>query len=227
MKKNTKRPAKISQLQCILTVVSIAFYLASNIITGRQIQLPFGLSNTGALLIFPITYILSDVFSEVYGYKWSRKTNWISFAIQLAIVAIFSLVIVLPYPSFFTNADAYTAVLGNAPIVLAGSLLAFVFGDWANDKVFAKLKEKHPNSSKGFSIRAVLSSLAGEAVDSLIFFPIAFGLTGTPWGALPAMMATSTVMKVAYEILVLPITVLVVKKVKKYEEELEDGEKES
>lgn len=210
---------KISKLQCILTVVSVSFYLASNVITGRQLQLPFGLTSAGGLLIFPTTYILSDVFSEIYGYKWSRFTNWLSFAVQAVVMAIFLTTIRFPAPVWYQNTEAFNAVLGNTPRILLGSFSAFILGDWANDIVFAKMKERHQHELKGFSFRAILSSLVGEIVDSLIFFPIAFYGT-TPLTGLMNMMATSVLMKVGYEIIILPITNVVVRKVKKYEEAL-------
>lgn len=217
MKKKTLAK-KISVLQCILSILSVSLYLASNIITGRQIQLPFNITFAGAVLIFPFTYILSDVFSEVYGYKWSRITNWVSFAIQILVVAIFTITLKLPYPAHFTAAEAYDRVLGNTPFVLIGSLLAFVIGDWVNDKVFDKMKKKHPKSLKGFSLRAILSSFAGEFADSLIFIPIAFGITGAmPAELLPKMMLVSAIRKVLHEIILLPVTTFAVKKINQYE----------
>jgi len=210
---------KISKLQCILTVVSVSFYLASNVITGRQLQLPFGLTSAGGLLIFPVTYILSDVFSEIYGYKWSRFTNWISFAVQAVVMAIFLTTIRFPAPVWYQNTEAFNTVLGNTPRILLGSFLAFILGDWANDIVFAKMKEKHQSELKGFSFRAILSSFVGEIVDSSIFFPIAFA-ESTPINGLLNMMMTSVLMKVGYEIIILPLTNIVVRKVKDYEEKM-------
>lgn len=212
---------KISRLQCILTVISVSFYLASNVITGRQLQLPFGLTSAGGLLIFPVTYILSDVFSEIYGYKWSRFTNWLSFAVQAVVMGIFLITIKFPAPVWYQNVDAFNAVLGNTPRILLGSFSAFIFGDWANDIVFAKMKENHKNDLKGFSFRAILSSFIGEIVDSLIFFPIAFAGT-TPLAGLVNMMLTSVLMKVGYEIIILPVTNIVVRNVKKYEDAITD-----
>ena len=111
----------------------------------------------------------------------------------------------------------FNTVLGNTPRILLGSFSAFILGDWANDIVFAKMKEKHQSELKGFSFRAILSSLVGEIVDSLIFFPIAFA-GSTPVSGLLNMMATSVLMKVGYEIIILPITNIVVRRVKVYED---------
>ena len=132
-------------------------------------------------------------------------------------MAIFLTTIRFPAPVWYQNTEAFNTVLGNTPRILLGSFSAFILGDWANDIVFAKMKEKHQSELKGFSFRAILSSLVGEIVDSLIFFPIAFA-GSTPVSGLLNMMATSVLMKVGYEIIILPITNIVVRRVKVYED---------
>lgn len=207
---------KISKLQLILTVLFVVCLLVSNIITGKQVQLPFNIVMTGAVFIFPITYILSDLFSEVYGYKWSRFTCYLGFIMNLFMVLIFTAVIETPAPSYWQNQEAFQTVLGNTPKILFASLLAFMIGDYVNDRVFKKFKEKHPKDHKGFEFRAILSSLCGEVVDSAIFLPIAF-LGTMPLNTLLIMGITQVSIKVTYEIIILPITKKVVKKVSKYE----------
>lgn len=207
---------KYSFTQMLLTMIFVVSLLISNIITSKQVLLPFNITMTGAVFIFPITYILSDVFSEVYGYKWSRITCYLAFAFNLFMVLVFTLVISTPAPSYWTNQEAFVTVLGNTPRILFASLLAFVIGDLANDKVFKKMKSKHQNEIKGFGFRAILSSLCGELVDSLIFLPIAFiGLM--PVKTLMIMTACQVLIKTGYEVVILPITTLVVKKVNKIE----------
>ena len=207
---------KISKLQLILTVLFVVCLLVSNIITGKQVQLPFNIVMTGAVFIFPFTYILSDLFSEVYGYKWSRFTCYLGFVMNLFMVLVFTAVIETPAPSYWQNQEAFQTVLGNTPKILFASLLAFMIGDFVNDRVFKKFKEKHPKDHKGFEFRAILSSLCGEVVDSAIFLPIAF--IGTmPAKTLLVMGITQVSIKVLYEIIILPITKQIVKKVSKYE----------
>lgn len=208
---------KYSFLQLILTMVFVLALVICNIITAKQVQLPFGIVTTGGFFIFPITYILSDVFSEVYGYKWSRITCYMGFLANLIAVLIFSFVINTPAPSYFENANAFSVVLGNTPRVLGASLLAFVLGDFVNDKIFAKMKLNHQKDHKGFSIRAILSSLFGELTDSIIFYPLCF-LGQLPFQTLLIMICTEVIIKTSYEIVILPITRLVMKKVSKYEE---------
>lgn len=214
MKKKFKR--NISVLQLYLTLLFVVSLLISNIITAKQVLLPFGIVMTGAVFVFPITYILSDLFSEVYGYRWSRITCYLGFAANLFMVLIFSAVIATPAPDYWLNQEAFQTVLGNTPRVLVASLLAFVLGDFVNDRVFRKMKEKYPNSIKGFGWRAILSSVCGELVDSLVFLPIAF-IGQMPLKTLAVMTVMQVLIKTGYEVIILPITRLVVKKTSAYE----------
>lgn len=210
---------KISILQLVLTLLFVVSLVISNIITSKQVLLPFNIVMTGAVFIFPITYILSDVFSEVYGYKWSRITCYLGFAANLFAVIVFSLVIATPAPDYWTNQEAFEVVLGSTPRVLAASLLAFVIGDFVNDKVFQVFKAKHPNDHKGFGFRAILSSFCGELVDSLVFLPLAF-LGQMPLSTLAVMTVCQVLIKTGYEVIVLPVTHLVVKHVSNYEQKM-------
>lgn len=217
MRKRTPlRQERYSFLQVLLTVISVACLLISNVITSKQVQFPFGITMTGAIFIFPVTYILSDVFSEVYGYRWSRITCYFGFAMNALMVLMFEFVIVTPAPSYWMNQEAFATVLGNSPRVLAASLSAFLVGDFVNDVVFQKMKEKHQGEIKGFGARAILSSLVGELADSLVFVPIGF-LGQMPLKSLVQMLVFQVVLKTAYEVIILPVTTLVVKKVDKYE----------
>lgn len=211
MKKN-----KVSELQVVLTVLFVSSLLISNVITAKQVLLPFGITMTGAVVIFPVTYILSDLFSEVYGYRWSRFTCYLAFTMNLLAVVVFSIVIVTPAPDYWTNQEAFQAVLGSTPRVLVASLSAFVIGDLVNDRIFRRMKKKYIDSHKGFAWRAILSSFAGEVVDSLIFLPLAF-LGQMPLETLAIMMVTQVSIKTGYEIIILPLSTKIVKYVSKKE----------
>lgn len=213
MKAKTKN---ISILQVILTVLFVSCLLISNVITAKQVLLPFNITMTGAVFIFPVTYILSDVFSECYGYRWSRITCYLAFSMNLLMVLLFAVVIRSPAPSYWPNQEAFQTVLGSTPRVLAASLLAYVAGDFINDVIFRQMKKRHANELKGFGFRAIISSFCGEFVDSLIFLPIAF------WGQMPLktlaiMTVSQVVIKTGYELVILPITHLVACTVNKYE----------
>lgn len=210
---------RASFLQVCLTILFVSAMLISNVITSKQIQLPFGITMTGAIVIFPITYILSDVFSEVYGYKWSRVTCYFAFSMNLLMVLVFSFVIKTPAPSYWTNQEAFATVLGSTPRVMGASLLAYVIGDFVNDRVFRKMKAKHSDELKGFGWRAIVSSFFGEFCDSLVFLPIAF-LGQMPLKTLATMTVCQVLIKTSYEVVILPLTTLVAKKANKYEKEL-------
>ena len=211
---------KFSILQLLLTVLAVVSLLISNIITAKQVLLPFGITMTAAVFIFPITYILSDVFSECYGYKWSRFVCYLGFTANIFMVAVFTMVIASPAPDYWMNQEAFQTVLGNTPKILFASMLGFVAGDFINDKVFKALKAKHPDTHKGFGWRAILSSLCGELADSLIFIPIAF-IGQMPTETLITMMFTQVSIKVGYEIIILPVTRYIVSKVSQYEKSVQ------
>lgn len=214
------KKTKVSIIQVCLTVLYVVSFLISNILASKQFNL-FGITMTSAVLIFPITYILSDLFSEVYGYKWSRFSCYMAFACNMIMVAFFELSIVLPAGEFWGNQEAYKAILGSAPRVLFASLIAYVIGDFVNDKVFSKMKKKHEGEIKGFEFRALLSSFAGEVIDSAIFLPLAFaGLM--PVNTLLIMAVTQVGLKVAYEAVILPITKIITKSVQKYEQSIQN-----
>lgn len=211
-----KKRQSYSLVQIILTVLFVSCFLISNILAVKQIQLPFGITMTSAVYIFPIVYILSDVFSEVYGYKWSRMTCYMAFAMNILMVVFFELAIITKAPAYYTMSDAVKSVLGSSFRTLVASLTAYVAGDFVNDVVFREMKKRHKSEMKGFGLRAILSSLCGEIVDSSIFIPIAFiGLM--PTKNLIIMGITQVVLKVAYEIIILPFTSLTACKLTKYE----------
>lgn len=196
---------KKNNVKTLLTVLYVSSLLIANIIAAKQIQLPFGITMTGAIIIFPITYILSDVFSEVYGYSWSRITCFYAFGMNLLASIMFLIAIKLPFPAYWQNQDAFATVLGNAPRTLVASFSGFMLGDYVNDVIFKKMKKKHKNEIKGFGWRAIISSIGGEAADSAIFIPVAF-LGQMPLKSMVIMGISQVVLKVAYETIILPVT---------------------
>lgn len=211
---------KTSEIKTYLSVFFVVCMVVSNIITAKQVQLPLGIVMTGGILIFPFTYILSDVFSECYGYRWSRITCYMAFLANLFAVVLFQIVINTPAPSFWDGQEAFVATLGSTPRILVASLAAYVMGDLMNDKVFRVMKRKHENEIDGFGYRAIASSVIGELFDSLVFFPIAFA-GQMPAESLVQMAALEIAIKVGYEIVILPFTTMVVKYVNTHEQAME------
>ncbi|MCL2260661.1 MAG: queuosine precursor transporter [Fibromonadales bacterium] len=192
---------------CVLFITAI---LVSNIIATKMISLGSLIVPAG-VLVFPITYILSDIFSEVYGYKASRITAWYAFGANLLMVVLFKIAVMLPGAPFWSEEAqrAFEATLNGTWRILLASLTAYMVGDFINDVIFAKMKKKH--GEKRFGIRAIASSMVGNAVDSFVFITIAFW--GTPlfsYMVIPSQWG----IKMLYEIALLPITILVVKKLR-------------
>ncbi len=209
-----------SFLQLLLSVIFTVAFLLSNIIVGKQISLPFGASTVGSVILFPLTYVLSDIFSEVYGYKWSRVTCYMAFAMNVFMVLMFELLLALHFPDSFTSQSAFEAVLGSVPRITAASLIAFVIGDFSNDRVFRAMKKHHLNENKGFAVRAILSSIVGECTDCLVFLPLAF--IGTlPFKTLVSMGIAQILVKIVLESVLLPVTTVTVKAVQRAEEQRE------
>lgn len=209
----------MSKLQILLTVVFVSTLLISNIISARLFDF-FGYSMTCAVVVFPITYILSDLFSEVYGYKWSRFTCYLAFFVNLCAVGVFFFVAQLP-AVIPQQAEAFNTILVGAFSCTLASFMAFIVGDFLNDKVFAKMKEKHSGlkNQTGFASRALLSSFIGELADSCIYLPVAFLILNPIMtvDAVLVMIAMQVSIKMVYEIIILPVTLFLTKKVSNYE----------
>lgn len=209
----------VSVLQVSLTVLFVGALMISNIISARLFNF-FGFGMTCAVVVFPITYVLSDLFSEVYGYKWSRFTCYLAFAINLLAVGVFYLATCLP-AVIPTQAEAFNSILIGTFSCTMASFIAFVIGDLVNDKVFAKMKKKHEGlkNHKGFAFRAILSSFAGELADSCIYLPLAF-LVFNPIMSVAdvlIMIVLQVSLKMLYEAAILPLTTFLTKKASAYE----------
>ena len=171
----------------------------------------------GGTLVFPITFILNDVLTETYGYARSRRVIWTALVCQALAGAIFWLVGVLPPAPFWPNQEAYDAVLGFVPRVAFAGLCSFFSGEFANSYVISRMKYRQ-GGKRGLKQgwRFVASTLAGEAVDSVLFMVIAFGGV-IPLTDLLITIATLYVVKVVYEIVALPVSTRVADWLKRIE----------
>ena len=187
--------------------------LISNILATKIILIGSWAAPAG-VLIFPIAYIINDVIVEVWGYQKARLIIWSGFAVNLLAAIFFTLAIVVPAAPFWQNQAAFSTILGNTPRIIAASLLAYLTGSFLNAFVMSKVKILM--KGKDFSVRAILSTLVGEAADSFIFIIIAFA-GNLPFNILIGMIFTQATIKTIYEIVILPFTIIVVKWVKKVE----------
>ena len=196
----------------LMTTVLVVSLIASNLFAAKVLHF-WGLTLPGAVIIFPITYILNDCICEVWGYKKARLVIWLAFSLNTAIVLLGKLLCMLPAADFWTGGPHFDYLFDFVPKIIFASILAFLLGSTLNAWVMSKMKKA--DRGRRFGLRAIVSSLVGECADSLIFIPIAFW--GIPAEKLLAMMGVQVAVKVAYEILILPVTAAVVRNVKKME----------
>ena len=203
---------KVSVMFMLMAVLFIVCLIASNLFATKVFAMG-SITLPGAVIIFPISYILNDCFAEVWGYRKTRLVIWTAFAMNFFVALMGQVVSWLPAASFWDGAEHFNYVFSMAPRVAFASLLAFLSGSTMNAFVMSKMKIA--TKGKGFTWRAILSSVAGECLDSLIFMPIVF------WGAgvksLLMMAAAQVTFKVCYEIVILPVTIRVIKALKRYE----------
>ena len=185
--------------------------IASNLLETKVIQVG-GITATAGLMVFPISYIINDCIAEVWGYKKARLIIWSGFAMNFLVVAFAQLAIMLPGAPCWEGEEGFNFVFGMAPRIVFASLCAFLVGSFINAYVMSKMKIA--SNGKNFSARAVISTLLGESADSLIFFPVAFGGI-IAWQELLLMMCTQIVLKSMYEVIILPVTIRVVKAIKR------------
>lgn len=185
--------------------------IAANLLETKVIQIG-NITATAGLIVFPISYIINDCIAEVWGFKKARLIIWSGFAMNFLVVAFGQLAVSLPAAPFWSGEEGFNFVFGLAPRIAAASLVAFLAGSFLNAYVMSRMKVA--SNGKNFSARAILSTVVGESADSLIFFPIAFiGLI--PAKELLIMIGTQAVLKTVYEIVILPVTIQVVKYIKK------------
>ena len=192
-----------------MAVLFTVCLISSNLFATKVMSF-WGINLPGAVIIFPLSYILNDCISEVWGYRKARFVIWTAFAMNILVVLLGQLLVWMPAASFWDGAEHFDYMFNMAPRVAGASLLAFLAGSHLNSMVISKMKIS--SEGRRFGVRAILSSLAGELVDSLVFMPIAFW--GTPVRTLAMMMLAQVSFKVLYEILILPVTAAVVRKVK-------------
>ena len=213
VKKTRKMKKQVSVTFMVLGMLFTVCLIVSNIVEQKLIQVG-PIEATAGLLIFPISYIINDLIAEVWGYRKVRLIIWNGFLMNFLAILIFRLSISVPGSVNFSHQDAFALVLGNTERITIASFIAFLFGSFLNAFVMSKMKILQ--KGRGFSLRAVVSTLVGEGADSVVFFTIAFS------GVIPAnemikFILIQIALKTAYEIIALPLTNILVKWVKKRE----------
>lgn len=210
-----RTPARVSVPFMIMGTLFCVCLTAANLLETKQVTLG-PLELTAGLTVFPISYIINDCMVEVWGYRRARLVIWMGFAMNFLFVTFGFLADLLPPASYWTGQEGFHAIFGLAPRIAGASFLAFLVGSFLNAYVMSRMKIH--SAGRHFSLRAIVSTIAGETADSLVFFPLALGGV-VPWNVLPLVMFTQVVLKTMYEVVALPITIRVVRKVKQIEGE--------
>jgi uncharacterized integral membrane protein (TIGR00697 family) len=205
-----------------LTTTFVVILLVSNLVAQKVVRIPLFtihgqsdyISTSGAMLLFPITYIFGDIFTEIYGYAASRRAIWLGFFGTALLYAVSAIVIALPSDPEFKHQQAFVTVFGILPRILIASLTAFWAGEFANSYTMAKLKLI--TKGRWLWTRTVGSTVVGQAVDTTLVIVITFAGTFTP-GKLFQIIWQGYLLKVAYEVLATPVTYLVVNWLKRAE----------
>ena len=216
--KNKNNAKKTKHRECAVYDIQhtlLRLLITANILETKQIQV-LSVSLTGGLIVFPVSYIINDCVCEVWGYSKARMLIWLGFAMNFFFVMVGALCDAIPGAPYWDNEEGFHAIFGLAPRIAAASFIAFICGSFINAYVMSKMKIA--SNGKNFSLRAILSTVAGESIDSLIFFPLALSSV-VPAKELILLMVWQVILKTVYEIIALPITIRVVKALKKYEGE--------
>ncbi len=190
----------------LVTALFVTCLIAANIIAVKAIAV-WGMVLPAAIIIFPMSYILGDVLTEVYGYRQARRVIWLGFLCNLVVVVAIGIAQALPGAPFWDAQPAFDRILGSTPRILAASFIAYLFGEFANAFVLAKLKVA--TGGRWLWLRTIGSTVVGQALDSAVFITLAFAGT-VPAGALPAIVLGQWAVKVVYEAVATPLTYAVV-----------------
>ena len=197
----------------VLTTAFVVILLVSNLIAQKVCQIgPFAVS--GAILLFPVTYIFGDIFTEIYGFAASRRAIWLGFFGTILLYVMAAIIIALPAAPGWHNQEAFAIVFGFIPRILAASLIAFWAGEFANSYTMARLKLL--TNGRKLWTRTIGSTIVGQAVDTTLVIILTF-VGVVPLRTLGNMIVTAYVLKVAYEVLATPVTYLVINWLKKAE----------
>jgi uncharacterized integral membrane protein (TIGR00697 family) len=211
-----KKPDRQFRYYDLVMAAFVTILLCSNLIGPAKICTVAGFTFGAGVLFFPISYIFGDILTEVYGYARSRKVVWAGFCAQIFASFMCFVVLKLPPAQGWGDQSAYETAFGSTWRIVLASLTAYFVGEFVNSFVLAKLKIF--TKGKMLWTRTVGSTIAGELIDSSLFYPIAF------WGLwsghqLIEVMITNYALKVGWEVLMTPVTYRIVGFLKKAENE--------
>ena len=199
----------------------VAILLLSNVLGAGKVAVvhlpfvgdwPFG----AGILFFPVSYVIGDVLTEVYGYARARRVIWVGFAATVFMAVMAWIVVALPPAPDWTHQAAYQAVFGQVPRIVFASMCAFWAGEFVNSYVLARMKVW--SGGRHLWMRTIGSTIVGQGVDSLIFYPLAFlGADGWTGALVVEVLFTQWALKVGWEVLLTPVTYAVIGGLKRAE----------
>ena len=195
-------------------IIYVTCLLLSNLVAGKMWAASSNITLPAAVVLFPVTYIFGDIFTEVYGFRRTRIIIWLGFGCSFFAVAVYMLTIALPHPEYWQNQEAFATVLGTTPRVALASFAGYLFGEFSNSMILSKLKVR--TGGRKLWVRTILSTLVGEGFDSVIFVTISFlGTMDTK--VVLQMILFQYLFKVCYEIICTPLTYAIVRFLKRKE----------
>ena len=200
----------------LVMALFVTILLCSNVIGAAKVCTVWGFTFGAGVLFFPISYIFNDVLTEVYGYARARKVVWAGFGAIIFASFMSWVAVTLPPAEGWNDQRAYEAVFWQTPRIVFASLTAFFVGEFANSYVLAKMKVK--TSGRHLWARTIGSTIVGEGVDSLVFYPVAFYGVWENRLVL-TVMVSNYIVKVLWEAIVTPVTYQVVGFLKRAEQE--------
>jgi len=212
----TLSPKRVYKYYDLVMAAFVTVLLCSNIIGASKVCTVWGFTFGAGVLFFPISYIFGDILTEVYGYARVRKVVWAGFAAMIFASLMSAAIVALPPAEGWPHQEAYRQVFGQTPRIAIASLIAFFIGEFTNSFVLARLKVM--TEGRMLWLRTIGSTVLGEAVDSIIFYPLAFLGTWPPELVLQVMISNYMI-KVAWEALLTPVTYKIVEFLKRAENE--------
>ena len=202
----------------------VGLLIVSNIVSQKFFEVEFlgtfWSMDTGTLLLFPLLYIFGDILVEVWGYHTARRVIWYGFGFNILAAVIFMLAVKLPHSEYFTYQDSFAMVLGATPGLVAASMAGYWTGSFANSLVMARMKEwmvKWDPDHKYLPLRTIASTIVGEFLDTAAFVSIGVVVGVFSVELLVSLVITQWILKTVIEIVMTPATVLIVRKLKKWE----------
>ncbi|MFM8500300.1 MAG: VUT family protein [Sphingomonadaceae bacterium] len=198
----------------VVMAAFVAILLLSNVIGAAKVASLGGWEFGAGILFFPLGYVIGDVLTEVYGYARARRCIWVGFSALIFMAFMSWVVVSLPPAAGWTGQAAYESVFGQVPRIVFASIIAFWAGEFVNSYVLARMKIW--TQGKHLWSRTIGSTIFGQGVDSLIFYPLAF------WGVwqsdqVVTVLVTNWLLKVSWEVVLTPVTYVVVNKLKRHE----------